>query len=252
VLLVRDVQGPLEIFLVQRHHQIDFASSALVFPGGKVDAADHEPALRGRCAGTDGLDPTALALRVAAVRETFEESGVLLARPRGAPSLLSASRASGIEARFRADLLAGDVGIGEIAEREDLVLACDTLVPFAHWITPAFMPKRFDTHFFLVAAPPDQAAAHDGAESVDSRWIEPARAVEEAQAKRLAIIFPTLRNLVKLARSRSVAEALERARREPVVTVLPTVGRGPGGEPVIRIPAAAGYDLVEAPLDQAR
>jgi hypothetical protein len=142
--------------------------------------------------------------------------------------------------------------MGEIAEREDLVLALDALVPFAHWITPEFMPKRFDTHFFLVAAPRDQAAAHDGGESVDSVWIEPRHAVEEARAKRLSIIFPTLRNLIKLARSRSVAEALERARAGPVVTVLPQVARNAAGEPVIRIPAEAEYDLVEAPLDDAR
>jgi hypothetical protein len=125
------------------------------------------------------------------------------------------------------------------------------MVPFAHWVTPAFMPKRFDTHFYLVPAPPDQVAAHDGEESVDSLWIAAAQAVEDAKAKRRMIIFPTLRNLIKLARSTSVAEAIERARREPIVTVLPTVGKGASG-PVIRIPVEAGYDISEAPLDEAR
>jgi 8-oxo-dGTP pyrophosphatase MutT (NUDIX family) len=262
VLLVRDAAddslrpsrewGPLEVFMVQRHHEVDFASSALVFPGGKVDPSDRDPALRGRCAGAEGLDEEARALRVAAVRETFEESGVLIARDGGAEELLPAERASEVEARYRADLNAGRLSMGEIAEREELVLALDVLVPFAHWITPEFMPKRFDTHFFLVAAPRDQAAAHDGGESVDSLWIAPARAVEEARAKRLSIIFPTLRNLVKLARSHSVAAALARARHEAVVTVLPRVARNAEGQPVIRIPAEAGYDLVEAPLDDLR
>jgi hypothetical protein len=113
------------------------------------------------------------------------------------------------------------------------------------------MPKRFDTHFFLAAAPRDQAAAHDGGESVDSLWIAPARALEEARAGRLSIIFPTRMQLAKLARAASMGEALARARAEPVVTVLPKVGRGASG-PVIRIPAEAGYDLVEAPLDDVR
>jgi len=251
VLLVRDGASGLEVFMVERHHQVDFASSALVFPGGKVDPADRAAGLRPHCAGAGALDDEELALRVAAVRETFEESGVLIARRRGAAALLAQAEAGAIEARGRAELLAGRVGFGEIAAREDLELACDALVPFAHWITPEFMPKRFDTHFYLVAAPPDQAAAHDGRESVDSLWIAVDRAIEDARAKRRSIIFPTLRNLVKLGRSRSVGEALERARREPIVTVLPAVGRGANG-PVIRIPREAGYDLDEAPIDELR
>ena len=248
VLLVRDGASGLDVFMVERHHQIDFASSALVFPGGKVDAADRAASLRSCCAGAGALDAEALALRVAAVRETFEESGVLLARRRGAPALLARAEVAPIE---RAELLAGRLSLAEIAERHDLELACDALVPFAHWITPEFMPKRFDTHFYLVVAPPDQAAAHDGGESVDSIWIPVEQAIEDARAKRRSIIFPTLRNLVKLGRSRSVAEALERARREPIVTVLPKVGRGASG-PLIRIPPEAGYDIVEAPIDDLR
>jgi len=240
-----------EVFMVQRHHQVDFASSALVFPGGKVDPADRDPALRARCAGTEGLDEEALAYRVAAVRETFEESGVLIARPRGADALVSAERAAEIAARWRAALNADEATLAEIAAAEDLVLALDALVLFAHWITPVFMPKRFDTHFYLVAAPPEQAAAHDGGESVDSLWITPARALEEAAAGRLSIIFPTRMQLAKLARATSVADALARARAARVVPVLPTVAQSEAG-PVLRIPAEADYDLVEAPLDEVR
>ena len=251
VLLLRDDRGALEVFMVERHHQIDFASSALVFPGGKVDAADRDPALRARCSGSAQLDDDTFALRVAAVRETFEECGVLLARGMGEPALLPESRVRPLESRYRSELLSGAVTLGRIAELHDLELALDAMVPFAHWITPAFMPKRFDTHFYLVPAPTDQVAAHDGEESVDSLWIAPPQAIADAQARRRMIIFPTLRNLIKLARSHSVAEAIERARREPVVTVLPTVGRGANG-PVLRIPEEAGYDISEAPLDEAR
>lgn len=237
--------------MVQRHHQVDFASSALVFPGGKVDPADRDPALRARCAGAEGLDDDALAFRVAAVRETFEESGVLIARPRGGDALVPAARAAEIDARWRGALNARETTIGAIAEAEDLELALDALVLFAHWITPEFMPKRFDTHFYLVAVPPEQAAAHDGGESVDSLWIAPQRALEEAAAGRLSIIFPTRMQLAKLARATTVADALARARASRVVPVLPTVGRGATG-PVIRIPAEADYGLTEAPLDEVR
>jgi 8-oxo-dGTP pyrophosphatase MutT (NUDIX family) len=250
-MLLRDDRGVFEVFMVERHHQIDFASSALVFPGGKVDPADRDPALRARCAGCEGLDDETFAVRVAAARETFEECGVLLARGRGETDLLPESRVRPLETRYRSDLLSRATTLGAIAEAHDLELALDSMVPFAHWITPAFMPKRFDTHFYLVSAPAGQIAAHDGEESVDSLWISPVQAIEDCRANRRRIIFPTLLNLIKLARSNSVAEAIERARSEPIVTVLPTVGRGENG-PVIRIPVEAGYDVSEAPLEDAR
>jgi 8-oxo-dGTP pyrophosphatase MutT (NUDIX family) len=242
-MLLRDDRGVFEVFMVERHHQIDFASSAVVFPGGKVDPADRDPALRARCAGCADLDEDTFAVRVAAVRETFEECGET--------DLLPESRVRPLETRYRSDLLSRATTLGAIAGAHDLELALDSMVPFAHWITPVFMPKRFDTHFYLVAAPPDQVAAHDGEESVDSLWISPTQAIEDCRANRRRIIFPTLVNLIKLARSGSVAEAIERARCEPIVTVLPTVGRGDKG-PVIRIPVDAGYDVTEAPIEDAR
>jgi 8-oxo-dGTP pyrophosphatase MutT (NUDIX family) len=244
ILLLRDAAAGLEVFLVERHHEIDFATGALVFPGGKLDRGDRDPRALARCAPSPG-DEAALALRVAAIRETFEEAGVLLARPRGSRALVDPARSSEICGRHRAGLLADAIALADVAEAEDLELATDRLVPFAHWITPEFMPKRFDTHFFLVQAPPDQAAVHDGSESVDSTWTTPAAALAEAEAGRRTIIFPTLLNLRKLGRSRSVAEALERARQEPLVTVLPRVERR-GGRAVVCIPPEAGYDVTEA------
>jgi 8-oxo-dGTP pyrophosphatase MutT (NUDIX family) len=248
VLLIRDGADGLEVFLVQRHHQIDFAAGALVFPGGKLDPLDSDPALRALCAGADGLDDYGLSLRVAAIRESFEECGVLLARAKGSPALVSAARLADLWKRHRAEVESHRLAIGALARGEGLELACDLLVPFAHWITPEGMPKRFDTHFFLVEAPTHQAAVHDGHENVDARWLRPADALAEADAGRATIIFPTRMNLAKLGRSASVAEALAAARAARVVTVLPRVERGDGG-PVLRIPAEAGYDLVEAPLE---
>jgi 8-oxo-dGTP pyrophosphatase MutT (NUDIX family) len=244
ILLLRDASAGLEVFLVERHHEIDFATGALVFPGGKLDPGDRDPRALARCAGPAG-DPAALALRAAAIRETFEEAGVLLARPRGSRALVDPARASEIAARQRARLLADELGLADLAEAEDLELATDCLVPFAHWITPEFMPRRFDTYFFLVEAPPGQSAVHDGGESVDSTWTTPAAALAEAEAGSRTIIFPTLLNLRKLGRSRSVAEALERARQAPLVTVLPRVERR-GDRAVVCIPPEAGYDVTEA------
>jgi 8-oxo-dGTP pyrophosphatase MutT (NUDIX family) len=247
VLLVRDGPRGLEVFMVERHHQIDFATGALVFPGGQVDAADADEALADRCTGGAALGHEARVLRVAAIRETFEESGVLLARRRGSAALVDAGTLRGIEARHRAALHAGQRTLAEIAAAEDLELACDLLVPFAHWITPVFMPKRFDTWFFLVAAPADQAALHDGHESVDSAWLTPAEAEAARSARRRTIIFPTLLNVRKLGRAKTVADAIANARSQPIVTVLPRVEQR-GGTPTMVLPADAGYDVVEAPL----
>jgi hypothetical protein len=125
--------------------------------------------------------------------------------------------------------------------------AIDALVPFAHWITPRHRPKRFDTRFFLALAPPDQVPRHDGREAVDARWITPAAALAEAESGRSAVVFVTRVNLAKLGRSRTVAQAIDAARRDTIVTVEPEPFTGSAG-PMFRIPAAAGYDGTEFPI----
>jgi 8-oxo-dGTP pyrophosphatase MutT (NUDIX family) len=242
MLLLRDGADGMEVFMVVRHHQIDFASGALVFPGGSIDADDHavarDPALHSR---SDGLDAAALAFRVGAVRETFEECGILLARPQGSTELVSAARAGEIEARHRVALNKGERTFSEVLKAEGVVAALDLLVPFAHWITPLGMPKRFDTHFYLAVAPADQAGAHDGHESVDSIWVGPNAAVEGAKTGKFKLVFATERNLIKLGKQNSTAASFEVARKERVVTVCPEVIRGENSRQ-LRIPAEAGYD----------
>ncbi|MCC6913940.1 MAG: NUDIX hydrolase, partial [Rhodospirillaceae bacterium] len=133
----------------------------------------------------------------------------------------------------------GGLAFAEFLEGEGLVLATDLLVPFAHWITPeGLFPKRFDTMFFLAAAPAGQVAAHDGEELVDSCWIAPARALAGEGGGRLE--FVTRRNLEKLGRARTVVEALETARARRIVTVLPAIEDTPEG-PRARLPVEAGY-----------
>ncbi len=167
ILLLRDSAAAreIEVFMMVRHHQIEFNSGALVFPGGSVDNNDREIAARTELyGGGEGLDEAALGFRIAAIRETFEESGILLARPRGSAALIDAARASEIEASHRAALCGGKTTFLDVLAHNGLWLALDELVPYAHWITPEGMPKRFDTWFFLAAAPPDQLGAHDGKE----------------------------------------------------------------------------------------
>src|SRR5262249_40661146 len=155
----------IEVFMMVRHHQIEFNSGALVFPGGSVEAGDQAIVERNALySGGEGLDAAALSFRIAAIRETFEESGILLARPNGSAALIDAARAGAIDAAHRAALNERKVTFLDVLVANDLQLALDALVPYAHWITPEGMPKRFDTWFFLAAAPPDQLGAHDGRE----------------------------------------------------------------------------------------
>jgi hypothetical protein len=135
----------------------------------------------------------------------------------------------------------------DIVRGENLRLAADLMVPFAHWITPQNQPKRFDTQFLLVAAPVEQLGAHDGGESVEGFWIAPQAALREAQAGRRTLLFPTHMNLVKLARFASVAEAVEVARQSPIVSVMPRVEHTATGR-TLHIPAAAGYGVTEWPV----
>jgi 8-oxo-dGTP pyrophosphatase MutT (NUDIX family) len=243
ILLLRDsAQREIEVFMMVRHHEIEFSSGALVFPGGSVDAADREIIARSDLhSGGEGCDEAALSFRIAAIRETFEESGILLARPRGSNDFVEAKRASAIEAHHRAALAERRTTFLEVLSDAGLVLALDELVPYAHWVTPEGMPKRFDTWFFLAAAPPEQFGAHDGKESTDSLWLSPREAVAGGESGRFKLPFPTTRNLIKLGKQPNVGAALDDARGRPIVTVMPVLTRSNGGGQ-LRIPIEAGYD----------
>lgn len=244
VIILRDGDQGIEVFMVVRHHQIDFASGALVYPGGKVEEQDGD----GRWAGLAAVpgEVPAPAYWVAAARETFEEAGLLLARdPERLGQLLPPERAHAIVERYQKPLNAGELSFCDMIERENVVLATDLMVHFAHWITPVTMPKRFDTQFFLVAAPMDQVGVHDGSESVDGIWIRPQQALDDAEAGRRTLVNATRMNLEKLAKSRSVRDAVQAARASRVVTVLPQVSNLPDGSRLIRIPEEAGYGASE-------
>src|ERR1700760_4492368 len=244
ILLLRDnaAAGEIEVFMMVRHYEIDFNSGALVFPGGSVDNNDREiiahPELY---SGGDGLDEAGLSFRIAAIRETFEESGILLARPKGSKALVDAKSAREIETAHRAELNEGKITFLKVLTDNGMLLALDELVPYAHWITPEGMPKRFDTWFFLAAAPPDQLGAHDGKESTDSIWVSPREALAGGETGRFKLPFPTTRNLIRLGKQGNVKAALDDSRGKSIVTVMPVMTRLNGGRQ-LRIPLEAGYD----------
>jgi 8-oxo-dGTP pyrophosphatase MutT (NUDIX family) len=247
ILLLRDGASGLEVFMVKRHHQIDFASGALVFPGGKLDPHDNDPALRNHADGAQNLDDLRLSLAACAIREGFEESGILLARRPNESTYIDAAASSAL-GPWRPKLNNSEIGLAGFLGAENLRLACDALIPFAHWVTPVFMPKRFDTYFYIAAAPEGQLGRHDGSESVDSVWVNPNEAIED---KRWTIIFPTKMNLVKLGKAKTVSEAIANAKADRIVTVEPNVVTRDGNQ-FLTIPVEAGYGAIEEPLSSIR
>jgi 8-oxo-dGTP pyrophosphatase MutT (NUDIX family) len=243
-LILRDRAHGLEVFMVVRHHQIEFASGALVFPGGKVDSEDANADWDRLTAWPPGgLDR---AFAIAALRETFEEAGILIARGRGAPDLLSAALARRIVAAHRGG--AHRARFIDVIGSANLELATDLLVRFAHWITPIGLPKRYDTHFFIVAAPVDQTGAHDGSESVEGYWVRPAEALQEAKDGKRSILPVTRLNLLRLTASSTVREAVAQARASRIVTVVPRIERRRDGSRTLQIPLEAGYGVSEVHL----
>ncbi len=251
VLLVRDtdrIPDKLEVFMVVRHHQIDFASGALVFPGGKVDDADLNAGLHAYLPASQAVDDPLLSFKIASIREAFEECCVLLARDKATGEMIGPERLEPMVDTYRKDMQDGKIDILSMAKAENLELATDLLAHYSHWLTPTFMPKRFDTHFFIAKAPDAQLAVHDGEESVDSVWIGPQEAMQGAKDGKYTIIFPTLMNVEYLSRYSSAADAVEGSDRTKTVSVLPVLDVTEEGK-FLNIPAEAGYSVTRRPID---
>lgn len=212
VALIRDAEEGLEVYLMRRVRQMAFAAGMHVFPGGSLEPQDDDvsPWLGQAAewwAQRFHTDPaTARALVRAAVRETFEESGVLLAGARDVPG--PADVRSADWEHDRAALDAGTITFGELLAGRDLVVRADLLAPLAHWITPALEPRRFDTRFFLAALPAGQEAREAGSEADQRLWIRPQDVFDQG----LAVMPPTAAVIGELCRYATVAEAMAAPR----------------------------------------
>lgn len=255
VLLLRDAPSAgIEVFMARRNVKSGFVGGAYVFPGGRVDASDAiDPA---RCVGLDeatansrlGTAQGGLAHYVAAVRECFEEAGILLAYD-STGSLLDFGHQD-TEDRFKSlrdQLNAGTLSLAELIEREDLRLATDRIAYWSHWITPPGESRRFDTRFFIAHAPERQTAGHDDWELTSSAWVSPTEAIERAHRREWLVIFPTLMNLRALARHPTAEAAVQWAatQRLPLPANLPKVYQGR-----VVLPGDDGYDLGEADISK--
>ena len=232
VMLLRDMSADqgIEVFMVRRVVQSEFMPNVYVFPGGSAGVDDRvAEETAGVCAlaSPGAADPegrTALGngTRAAAIRELFEEANVLLAYHQGRMLAIdeqSALRYDGYRRAFNER----SGSLVQLAVAEQLQLATDRLGYFAHWITPELVPKRFDTHFFLAAAPPEQEALYDNLETSDGIWIRPAEALERFAAKTFPVAFPTYHQLRDLSAFKTVQAALESTQTRYVPTHTPSV-----------------------------
>jgi len=218
LLLLREAVGAPEVFMLQRTAKAAFLPGAYVFPGGALDPDDSSERAARRVRGLDearasarlGLSAGGLAYWVAAARESFEESGILLAfDPNDRP--VDPQRADAL-APCRKELHAGKLLFSEFLEREDLYLHAQGIAYYSHWITAPGRARRFSTRFFVACAPAGQHGAHDRAETVHSVWVSPREALERDRRKEIELIFPTRSTLADLASFRAPREALDYAR----------------------------------------
>jgi 8-oxo-dGTP pyrophosphatase MutT (NUDIX family) len=256
VMLVRDdhVTKDIEVFMLRRTLKAAFAGGMYVFPGGKLDDIDDGAHIESHCEGLTDKEASALlqvqrgglAYWVAAIRECFEEAGVLLARRADTGETVRFDDPE-VAARFevyRHDIHEGRLGLHELCDKENLRLSTDAIRYVSHWITPVGEVRRFDTRFFLARAPQAQDPLHDNGETIESLWVSPTEALARFKRGELAMIPPTLRNLEFLVPHFTADEALLAATKVGVPpAILPRLRVDSEGKVTgVVMPDEPGYD----------
>jgi 8-oxo-dGTP pyrophosphatase MutT (NUDIX family) len=251
VMIVREsARDGIEVLMLKRPASMNFAAGAYVFPGGSVDSADiGDTAGAAAKAGWHGPDAAefgrwlgatpelARALLYAAVRETFEEVGVLLAGPPDGEVVVPDGPSWEAD---RAALTAGEISLAALLARRGLVLRADLLTPWARWITPLAEPRRFDARFFAAALPAGQRVAAHAAEADKIAWVRPQDALASARKGEMSMLPPTATTLAEFAAASGVADIL--GRKRTVVPIQPTLV-SENGQAWLEVPDDAGYPL---------
>jgi len=253
VILVRQGQETYQVFLARRHKHQSFMAGAYVFPGGQVDAADSDPELSSYIPTTENFDPQALlqdasltpsmaqSLFICAIRETFEETGVLLAQTFDGNFIqLDSEQDIPRFTYYRQELNRGEISLQGIASKEKLFFALRALIPYAHWITPEIVPKRFSTRFFLAEIPDGQTATTDSYELTDFLWVTPVAALQMHLNKEITLMPPTLKTLEELAAFATLGELFEQARHRIIYPILPEAAAS-----VLMLPHDPEYSISE-------
>ena len=223
LILVRDTNSGMEVFMIRRTQSAAFVGGAHVFPGGGVDVSDASAELAACCEGLDDVEASrllgvgrgGLAYWAAAMRECFEEAGLLLAHDaRGEYADLNQPQRAEVFAQWRESVRAGQATLADLCRAHELRLAAGRLAYYSHWITQPGRPRRYDTRFFVAEAPVAQTASHDNSETVGNLWIRPAEALERHRRGDLHLVFPTIKTLESIAQFPS-ADALMAFARSP-------------------------------------
>ena len=225
IILARDSDRGIEVFMMKRTTAVSFAQGMYVFPGGGLDDSDHTEDMHALCVGIDdarasmelGIDTGGLAYWVAAIRECFEEAGLLMGY-RNTSSLipLDATDAEKLAA-LRVELTKNESTFAQVLHREHMRVATDQLIYYSHWITTPGRPRRYDTRFFIASAPAEQIAMHDNTETVAHLWVRPTEALALHHRGEFSLMFPTIKTLESLERFGRVQDLLAYAQTKPQI-----------------------------------
>ena len=239
VVLMRDADEGVEVLLLKRVHSAGFVPGAYVFPGGRVDAEDADPVVMSRTAsltmegaaermGLRDASPPAAAYYLAALREAFEETGILVGRSAGGDPLPTAAASSSVR-EVRNRLLDEGCSFAQALEDLDALIDDAAMEYIGHWITPIAEPRRYDARFFAAEVAPEAEPAIHAAEMLEAIWITPAGALKRTAEGSLPMVFPTIKTLESLTDFPTVSEVLKEFRRRSIPSVLPRLIRTPDG-----------------------
>ena len=235
VILIRPSKScDWEIFLARRHQKQTFMAGAYVFPGGQLEETDNDPQLENYIKTADVFDPCrllqdsslpgeeALGFFIAAIRETFEEAGILLGG-KTTGNFVSFHNEKVLKRfnDYRRELNSSQITLAEIARKENIFLFPDTLIPYSHWITPDFEKKRFNTRFFLAKLPPGQTPLADAMELTESLWVTPQEALKMHIEQKIILMPPTLKTIEELFVFRNIDELFSAAKTKIIYPILP-------------------------------
>jgi 8-oxo-dGTP pyrophosphatase MutT (NUDIX family) len=258
VILTRDgIKGRLEVYLMRRHRDQAFMGGAFVFPGGSIDDCDSDPALASCILGLNASEaadrlqepeltaPIAFGLYMTAIRETFEEAGVLLAyQEKGGVLQFTDREVCCRYSEARRDIYEKRFTLKELAQREKICFAFDLLTPYAHWITPAIEKRRFNTRFFLARIPDGQIPLHDSIEMTESRWMSPTDVLVEHRGRRMLLMPPTLKTMEELSLFDTTEALFLEAEKRRIYPILPHVYQT-GDTFVLLLPHDRDYSIDE-------
>jgi 8-oxo-dGTP pyrophosphatase MutT (NUDIX family) len=252
VILIRPSKdGDWEIFLARRHQKQTFMAGAYVFPGGQLEETDNNPQLKNYIKTADVFDPCrllqdsslpgekALGFFIAAIRETFEEAGILLGgKTTGNFVSFHDEKVLKRFNDYRYQLNASQITLAEIAQKEKISFFPDALIPYAHWITPEFEKKRFSTRFFLAKLPPNQTPVADAIELTESLWVTPQEALEMHREQKIILMPPTFKTIEELSAFRDIDELFSAAKTKIIYPILPQLAGN-----ILKLPHDPEYSI---------